>query len=112
MNGNARSAHFSPSQATPATQPAAPHQVMRQGQPALRIRIDELCLPGYSVRDGERLGAGLTGELQRLLQQRSVAAESHDRNCLLLDGFRVIKGERPEQTGRRLARLLAGKLTS
>lgn len=71
----------------------------------IKLQIDTLALPGYSRGEGQRLAAALQGELQRLLGQQAPAA-GWQQQGLRLPALSVRAGERPELTGRRLARAI------
>lgn len=71
----------------------------------IKLQIDTLALPGFSRADGQRLVSALQGELQRLLSQQAPAA-GWQQQGLRLPALSIRAGERPELTGRRLARAI------
>lgn len=78
--------------------------------PAINLHIGSLALPGYSLRDGTRLAEALKRELGRLLAAQPLPAQGFQADRLQIARFRRHTGERPELTGRRLARLIAQQL--
>ncbi|MBC9251680.1 hypothetical protein A9179_15510 [Pseudomonas alcaligenes] len=78
--------------------------------PSLSLHIGSLALPGYSPRDGARLAGSFERELGRLLTLQALPAQGFQADCLQLPALRRQAGERPELTGRRLARLIAEQL--
>jgi hypothetical protein len=76
----------------------------------LTVHIGALHLPGYSVRDGARLGGAFQRELGRALQGRGLPEGGLQQDLLNVQRFVRRAGERPEQTGRRLARAIAREL--
>lgn len=78
--------------------------------PALSLHIGSLALPGYSPREGARLAGSFERELGRLLAQQAWPEQGFQAEHLQIPRFRRQAGERPELTGRRLARLIAAQL--
>jgi len=78
--------------------------------PQLHLHIGSLALPGYSAGDGRRLAGALQRELGRLLELQPLPAQGFSAERLQIPRFRRRAGERPELTGRRLARLIAEQL--
>lgn len=78
--------------------------------PSLSLHIGSLALPGYSARDGARLAGSFERELGRLLSLQALPAQGFQADQLQIPRFRRAAGERPELTGRRLARLIAERL--
>lgn len=76
----------------------------------LTVRIGALRLAGYSARDGARLGRAFQRELGQALQARGLPATGLRQDLVSLPRFVRRPGERPEQTGRRLARAIAREL--
>jgi hypothetical protein len=76
----------------------------------VRVSIGEFRLSGYSRRDGERLNAAFQRELQSLLRSQPRPEAGFRMPVLTLPPVRAQAKERPEQTGRRLARAIAGSL--
>ena len=76
----------------------------------LKVEIGALHLAGYSVRDGERLGGAFRHELGRALEAQARPEAGFRQELLALPRFATRPGERPEQTGRRLARAIAQAL--
>ncbi|WCM54377.1 hypothetical protein OH720_15640 [Pseudomonas sp. WJP1] len=77
---------------------------------AIRLAIDTLALPGYSVGNGQRLAGALERELGRLLVQGPLPGLGFEVDRIHLPRFETPAGERPERTGRRLAQLIARQL--
>jgi hypothetical protein len=84
----------------PPAQPLAP----------VRVSIGEFHLSGYSRRDGERLNAAFQSELQSLLRSQPRPEAGFRMPVLALAPVQAHVQERPEQTGRRLARAIARSL--
>ncbi|MET1080537.1 MAG: hypothetical protein ABWY06_21205 [Pseudomonas sp.] len=78
--------------------------------PALRLQIGSLVLPGYTPREGARLAGAFERELSRLLSQAPAGGPSRQTESLQIPRFFLAPGERPERTGRRLARAIAEQL--
>lgn len=78
--------------------------------PSLSLHIGSLALPGYSSRDGARLAGAFERELGRLLAAQPLPEQGFQAERLQIPRFRRQPGERPELTGRRLARLIAEQL--
>jgi hypothetical protein len=76
----------------------------------LKLEIGTLRLAGYSARDGARLGGALRHELGRVLEAQALPQAGWRQELLALPRFAMRPGERPEQTGRRLARAIARAL--
>lgn len=76
----------------------------------LRLNIASLVLPGWSGRDGQRLASALRRELQLLLREQPLPNQSATLERITIERFRQITHERPEHTGRRLARVIADQL--
>jgi hypothetical protein len=76
----------------------------------VRVSIGELHLSGYSRRDGERLNAAFQRELQSLLRDQPRPQAGFRVPALAMPPVRARIRERPEQTGRRLARAIARSL--
>jgi hypothetical protein len=78
--------------------------------PTISLTIGTLALPGYSLRNGQRLAGALERELGRLLIQGPLPGQSFALEQVQIPRFATPAGERPERTGRRLARLIAEQL--
>lgn len=78
--------------------------------PAISLNIGTLALPGYSARNGQRLAGALERELGRLLAQAPLPEQGFQVERVRIPRFATPAGERPERTGRRLARLIAAQL--
>ncbi|MBV6447359.1 MAG: hypothetical protein FCKEOINB_00983 [Nitrosomonas sp.] len=76
----------------------------------LNVSVGEMHLSGYSKRDGARFASAFQQELGRLLQAQPQPAAGYRQDQLMLPRFYTQAQERPEQTGRRLARAIARAL--
>ncbi|NRR29671.1 hypothetical protein HSX11_05690 [Oxalobacteraceae bacterium] len=89
---------------------SAPAPVPAQPLAPMRVSIGEFHLSGYSRRDGERLSAAFQSELQTLLGSQPRPQSGFQMPVLALPSVHAHAQERPEQTGRRLARAIARSL--
>lgn len=79
--------------------------------PVLSLSIGSLALPGWSVRDGQRLAGAFERELGRLLRATPWPTQTLDTPVLRLPRGPGAPNESPERAGRRLALALVQGLT-
>ena len=87
-------------------------------RPAIRLDIGTLALPGVTPQRAARIGTALSTELSRLLSAQGAAAQLRqavetgrlERPVLVAGSLTIVRGERPERTGRRLAESVARSL--
>lgn len=91
---------------------------MKPAASPLRLYVDRLTLPAMPRTQGARVGAALQAELARLLAQPAMQARLRSPGAAErlaqaeFDGGTLMlrRAERPEHTGRRLARQLVERL--
>jgi hypothetical protein len=93
----------------PETRSSPPREAHLAGAAARRIEVSvgELSLPGQSPRSAERIAAAFRLELARSLVSVDLSKGSR-RDGSIVERFAMHATERPEATGRRLARVVAG----
>ncbi len=75
--------------------------------PSVRLHIGSLALHGVAPAEGRRIAGAFEHELQQLLARQPLPLHAADMAALRLPPLQRAAGERPESTGRRLARLVA-----
>jgi hypothetical protein len=96
--------------AVPIAPPSTNRPAAARPAPNVSLTIGSLALAGYSSRDSARLAGAFERELGRLLEAAPIVAHSFDAPQMQIPRFHVTRGERPEHTGRRLARAIAERL--
>lgn len=75
--------------------------------PSVRLNIGHLALHGVGSAEGRRIASAFERELHHLLANQPLPLHSAEPAALQLPPLQRAAGERPELTGRRLARLVA-----
>jgi hypothetical protein len=75
--------------------------------PIVQLNIGRLSLRGVTPAEGRRIAGAFERELRIQLASQPLPLHSARPNALRLPPLQRAAGERPESTGRRLARLVA-----
>lgn len=113
MNGRAalRPLRIAPAVASAVTQTVAPAATPGgrplADAPSVRLHIGSLALHGVAPTEGRRIASAFERELHHLMTSQPLPLHSAEPAALRLPPLQRAAGERPETTGRRLARLVA-----